>query len=132
MCGLEYAVTAEQPLTAPERPVVLIAEDEARLRSMLQLALRSEGYDVVLCEDGEAAITTLEGLERVDIALLDLRMPRLSGQEVLTWIRRHPRYAALPVVTMSASATICRPRRSVHAAPVRSCQSRSAWCNSSR
>lgn len=82
--------------------MVLIAEDEASLRSMLQLALRSEGYDVVLCEDGEAAITTLERLERVDIALLDLRMPRLSGQEVLTWIRRHPRYAALPVVTMSA------------------------------
>lgn len=82
--------------------MVLIAEDEASLRSMLQLALRGVGYEVVLCEDGQAAVEALEQQERIDIALLDLRMPRLSGQEVLARIRRHPRYAALPVVTMSA------------------------------
>ena len=93
---------AASPATRPGPPVVLVAEDEESLRSMLSLVLTGAGYAPLLCEDGAVAVAELDRQDRLDVALLDLRMPELSGPEVLARIRRHPAHHSLPVIAMSA------------------------------
>ncbi len=65
----------------------MFADDEAHLRDLMQMELPRLGHEVTVCPDGATALRTLEqGL--YDAALLDLRMPGLTGIEVLTQIRQ--------------------------------------------
>jgi DNA-binding NtrC family response regulator len=66
---------------------ILFADDEAHLRDLMQLELPRMGHDVTVCPDGATALKALErGL--YDVALLDLRMPGVSGIDVLGQIRQ--------------------------------------------
>jgi len=66
---------------------ILFADDEAHLRDLMQMELPRLGHEVTVCPDGAAALKALErGL--YDAALLDLRMPGLTGIEVLSQIRQ--------------------------------------------
>src|SRR5262249_12397779 len=79
------AVSMEQARQAGLR--ILFADDEAHLRDLMQLELPRLGHEVTVCPDGTAALRALErGL--YDAALLDLRMPGLTGIEVLGQIRQ--------------------------------------------
>ena len=90
---------------AAQRPSVLLAEDDDSLRSMLELMLRREGYDVQACSDGLRALEALAraaaGEARIDVALLDLRMPGASGAELLVQIRGNEALRSLRVIAMS-------------------------------
>ena len=66
---------------------ILFADDEAHLRELMQMELPRLGHDVTVCPDGIAAIRALEK-GSYDAALLDLRMPGLTGIEVLGKIRQ--------------------------------------------
>lgn len=90
------------PPASDPRPVILVAEDEESVRRMIALVLRAAGYDSVLYADGQAAAEALEGGTKVDAVLMDLRMPRMGGLELVARIRRHAALGALPVVAMSA------------------------------
>jgi DNA-binding NtrC family response regulator len=82
---------------------VLAADDEAPLLRALRRILEAEGCEVMTAENGEEAIAILERTE-VDVALCDLRMPKVDGMELLRHIRRaHP---DVEVVMMTAHATI--------------------------
>ncbi len=87
---------------AHDAPVILVAEDEASVRSMVALVLRSRGYTTLLCADGREALDRIEAGEHVDAVLMDIRMPRLGGIELVTHIRRRPELRGLPVIAMSA------------------------------
>ena len=66
---------------------ILFADDEAHLRDLMQMELPRLGHEVTVCPDGAAALKALErGL--YDAALLDLRMPGLTGIEVLSQIKQ--------------------------------------------
>ena len=66
---------------------ILYADDESHLRDLMQIELPRLGHEVTACPDGSAALRALErGL--YDAALLDLRMPGLTGIEVLGQIRQ--------------------------------------------
>src|SRR6516162_2260114 len=66
---------------------ILFADDEAHLRDLMQMELPRLGHEVTVCPDGAAALRALEqGF--YDAALLDLRMPGLTGIEVLGQIRQ--------------------------------------------
>ena len=84
------------------RPMVLVAEDEDSVRRMISLVLRAIGYDSILCVDGLEAAERLESGEPVDALLMDLRMPRMGGLELVARLRQHPEFRDLPVVAMSA------------------------------
>jgi len=99
--GRMLGVTVPQDQTTP-RPIILVAEDEESVRRMIGLVLRAAGYDSVLCADGLAAAEQLESGVAVDAVLMDLRMPRMGGLELVARIRRHPVLQSLPVVAMSA------------------------------
>jgi two-component system response regulator AtoC len=64
------------------RACILVADDDATIRSNLAILLRSEGYQVVEAVDGNQAAQCLTA-ETVDLALLDLKMPGKSGLELL-------------------------------------------------
>jgi two-component system response regulator PilR (NtrC family) len=61
---------------------ILVVDDERSMREMLQIVLRREGYEVLLAENGRAAIDLLER-EPVDILISDIKMPDISGVDVL-------------------------------------------------
>src|ERR1700740_2394224 len=66
---------------------ILFADDEAHLRDLMQMELPRMGHEVTACPDGAAALKALEK-GSFDAALLDLRMPGLTGIEVLGKIRQ--------------------------------------------
>jgi two-component system response regulator PilR (NtrC family) len=64
------------------KPRILIVDDEPSMREMLGIVLRRDGYDVLIAPNGTQALALLQG-ERIDLLLSDIRMPDLSGVEVL-------------------------------------------------
>ena len=67
---------------AAAKPRILIVDDEPSLREMLGIVLRRDGYDVLTAANGRQALEQLSR-ERIDLLLSDIRMPDLSGVEVL-------------------------------------------------
>ena len=65
---------------------ILIADDEKEIRDVLTLLLKSEGYAVIAAEDGQAALDC--ATEELDLCILDVNMPRLSGFSAGAEIRR--------------------------------------------
>jgi two-component system response regulator PilR (NtrC family) len=74
--------TATEPSTEARPARILVVDDERSMRELLAIVLRREGYEVLLAENGRAAIETLER-EPVDILISDIKMPDVSGVEVL-------------------------------------------------
>src|SRR6202044_762825 len=81
---------------------VLVAEDDRGLRETLSRGLRESGYTVDAVPDGRAAIEYLRGYD-YEVVVLDWRMPRGSGLEVLQWMRRDAR--SNPVLMLTARDT---------------------------
>ncbi len=80
-------------MSAPAR--VLVVEDEPRIAHFLAKALRLDGHEVVVAEDGEVGLF-LGMTEPFDLAVLDLTLPGRSGLEVLTALRgAHPQVPVL-------------------------------------
>lgn len=77
---------------------VLVAEDDRGLRDALARGLRENGYVVDTVADGEAAVRFLRSYEYA-VVVLDWRMPRMSGLEVLHWLRRRESEAAVLMLT---------------------------------
>lgn len=67
---------------------ILVVDDEADFRTMLHSLLTSEGHTVITAEDGVAAINQLQE-KPFDLVLLDVRMPRVDGIEVLNFIKQN-------------------------------------------
>lgn len=82
---------------------ILIAEDEANLRMVLQKELERLGYRVQVAPDGEAALRKLEE-SNVDVLLCDINMPRIDGMEVLR--RVHERPNPPEVIMLTGQATV--------------------------
>ena len=76
-------MTPSEPAAEGSSPTrILVVDDEPSMREMLRIVLRRDGYDVVLAENGKAAIERLQS-QPFDLLLSDIRMPDLSGVEVL-------------------------------------------------
>jgi len=90
-------------LNEQKAPRILIAEDEANLRMVLQKELERLGYRVQAAPDGEAALRKLEE-SNVDVLLCDINMPRIDGMEVLR--RVHERPNPPEVIMLTGQATV--------------------------
>ena len=80
---------------------VLLAEDDPDIRHLVSAKLRRSGFDVIETVDGADALAAARR-HRPDLVLLDLRMPRLDGLEVLRELRADPATARLPIVVLTA------------------------------
>jgi len=96
------------------RPVILLAEDDDDDSFLLGRALNKSGLDIELVRvrDGQEVISYLEGTEPYDnrdkypaprLVLLDIKMPRMNGFDVLTWRSANEPFKSLPVVMFSGS-----------------------------
>jgi len=80
---------------------VLIVEDDQDIRQLLMFTLVNAGYNVVLAADGtEAWEQALAAMP--DVILLDVRMPRMDGFEVLRRLVKNPSTVAIPVIMVTA------------------------------
>jgi len=84
---------------------LLIVEDDADIRDALAEAMSNGGTEVVVATDGVDALERLHRGIRPAVILLDLRLPRLGGQEFLAQLRADTRFEHLPVITMTAGAS---------------------------
>ncbi|MCK4516154.1 MAG: sigma-54-dependent Fis family transcriptional regulator, partial [Spirochaetaceae bacterium] len=82
---------------------VLIVDDEKNIRSGLGKAIEMDGHNVFLAEDGQRALEIVES-EEVDLVIADLKMPRISGEELLRRIVQG--YPTLPVIILTGHGTI--------------------------
>lgn len=81
---------------------ILVVDDELSMREMLQIALEKESYEVLLAENGTKAIKMIEE-ERYDLLLCDMKMPGVSGMDVLKKSKElHP---DVPVIIITAFTT---------------------------
>lgn len=69
---------------------VLVADDDAAVRSTVSQILRREGYEVFEAEDGEVALEVLR-VEHISVLVLDIRMPRRDGIGVLDALEAPPK-----------------------------------------
>jgi DNA-binding response OmpR family regulator len=78
---------------------VLVVEDDPDLRDFLQRGLEAEGYAVMTADDGASGLALAQHAD-IDCVVLDLMLPRLSGEEVL--VRIKARRPSLPVIVLTA------------------------------
>lgn len=85
-----------------KRPLVMVVEDDANLRLMWHVALRLESFDVVEAASGLDALRVLDQ-GPLDLVVIDLGLPLLSGQSVLHEIAAQTLTRNIPVVIVTAS-----------------------------
>ncbi len=84
-------------------PQVLIADNEEAVRGSLSALMEKEGLEPLQARDGEAALRIMRQ-DTVDVALLDIKMPRMNGMEVLAEAQRM--HILTPVILIAASGCI--------------------------
>ncbi len=85
--------------------VVLIADDEARIRRLVCDFLKRDGHTVLEAGDGEEALEQIRHAQpAVELAILDVMMPRLDGFALLRLLRAEEPTRALPVMMLTARA----------------------------
>jgi DNA-binding NtrC family response regulator len=83
---------------------ILIVDDEEVLRDVLDAVLRSDGFDVAMASSGEEALSVLDADDAVDLVILDIMLPGISGIDTLRAIRiANPN---LPVIIITAYSSI--------------------------
>ncbi len=82
---------------------ILVIDDERNIRSGLQTALEMEGYEVYSAEDGAEGMKVMVRVD-IDLVVTDLRMPRVSGEEVLKKVSST--YPTVPVIILTGHGTV--------------------------
>jgi DNA-binding response OmpR family regulator len=83
---------------------ILVVDDDPDLRDLIGYTLRRDGYFVIEAEDGIAALLMAE-VERPDLVLLDVNLPRLDGFEVCRRLRAVPATSGIPIVMLTVRGT---------------------------
>ncbi len=83
------------------KPVILVVDDQPQNIELLEGFLVRQGYEIIQAESGEEALEKLSG-NQVDLVLLDVKMPGMSGFEVLTKLRADKKTERIPVVMITA------------------------------
>ena len=92
-----------RPASAPDSagPLVLVADDDEDIRALVTFRLERAGYTVVEAGDGDEALRL--ALEHApDLAVLDVMMPRLTGDEVTRRLRANDETSSIPVILLTA------------------------------
>jgi len=87
--------------TSPQTKLILVADDEPDIVTIVEMILRSQGYDVLKAANGLEALELAER-HSPDLILLDIMMPDMDGWEVLRLLRVDPSTSEIPVAMISA------------------------------
>lgn len=96
------------------KPLILLADDEEDIKTILSMYLENSGYDVETAYDG------LDAMERIkerkpDLILMDIMMPVLDGIEVTRQIKEQEEFRDIPVVMLTAAAHSSMVQRAMDA-----------------
>ena len=81
---------------------ILVAEDDANIRNIVQFMLEGKGYEVKAVPDGKAAVDALPDF-KPDLVMLDVMMPGKNGLEVCYEIKNDPKHLHLPIIIVTAT-----------------------------
>jgi adenylate cyclase len=105
---VESLIEAVRPVAANEADLrtvipsrILVVDDNASNRDLLSRRLQRQGHTVLEAEDGARALALVEK-EALDLVLLDLMMPGISGYDVLARLKSDPRHRDIPIIMISA------------------------------
>ncbi|MBA3579537.1 MAG: response regulator transcription factor [Gemmatimonadaceae bacterium] len=87
----------------PGKQRILVADDEPHIGRIIQMKLEQGPFEVILAEDGEAALDAIERDPDIALVVLDLMMPKLSGLDVLARLRATDKTKSLPTVILTAA-----------------------------
>jgi DNA-binding NtrC family response regulator len=99
----DYDTVAGDPQDLRDRPKILVVEDDPDIRKILDLFLAEKGFQVKVADDGPRALAMI-GEEPIDLILSDVRMPGMSGLELLRHLRE--RDPEIQLVLMSAYSSV--------------------------
>lgn len=85
---------------ADYRNRILIVDDDKVMLEILT-GILSETYELLVCEHGQEVIDRLAEVQRIDLMILDIRMPDIDGYELLAHIKERPAYADTPVIFLT-------------------------------
>jgi two-component system nitrogen regulation response regulator NtrX len=95
------------PSASPAPKTVLVVDDEKNIRRTLQLVLEGEGYHVRCAETAEQALTILGSPDApVDLTILDVKLPDMSGLDALERIRKDEGLKDTPIIVISGHASV--------------------------
>jgi CheY-like chemotaxis protein len=102
--GLRRSMQRPPRSPAPQSPHdftrILVAEDDNFHRRVLRVLLASPRISMIEVEDGQAAVDLL-ALRSFDLVMLDLSLPKMTGEDVVRWIRQsHTPWADIPILGM--------------------------------
>ena len=80
---------------------ILIVDDEKDIANLLSYNLEKEGFSTVKAYDGEAALKMVK-MQKPDLIILDLMLPKINGLDVCRALRRNPETASLPIIMLTA------------------------------
>jgi DNA-binding response OmpR family regulator len=92
------------PASDVPAPVVLVVDDDATIRRLLQITLETEGFTVSTAGDGVEGLRMAQEAPRPDLVLLDIMMPGMDGLQVCHTLKNDPATEDMPVVLLSAKA----------------------------
>jgi two-component system, OmpR family, alkaline phosphatase synthesis response regulator PhoP len=81
---------------------ILVADDEPHIGRIIKMKLEQGPFKVSLAYDGQEALDVLNNGDHVDLVLLDLMMPKISGLDVLRRIREQEKFKSLPCIILTA------------------------------
>ena len=81
---------------------ILVADDEPHIGRIIKMKLEQGPFRVSLAYDGQEALDLVNNGEQLDLVLLDLMMPKLSGLDVLRRIREQEKFDSLPCIILTA------------------------------
>jgi DNA-binding response OmpR family regulator len=80
---------------------ILVADDEPNILQSIKLVLEEEGYQVLTATDGDETLR-LAMNETLDLIILDIKMPKISGQEVYRLLKENEKSENIPVIVLTA------------------------------
>jgi len=83
--------------------IIMVVDDSSSVRTVVGIALRGAGYEVVEARDGADALARLEG-RRVHLILSDVNMPVMDGLTFLKELKKHPQHRFTPVMMLTTEA----------------------------
>jgi CheY-like chemotaxis protein len=86
-------------------PLVLVAEDDRKTLRLVGQVIQHGGYRAALASNGVSAVKLLKSA-RPDLILLDLRMPRMDGFQLLELLKKYPTSEDIPVIVLTGSTAL--------------------------
>ena len=84
--------------------LVYVLDDEEAVCEIIRIVLESRGYSVATADDGEKGLKMIKE-KKPDILIVDLKMPKLNGYELISQLKLNPELADIPIIVITSLTT---------------------------